>query len=433
MIPTSKGTLPPQIWDTFEDETNDAEKSTSSFKSTLEKNVVSSNFEIPTISTSTGIKTSPHIHTFNFGHSNRLELPSSPAPGSKVAFPVTPTPIIISRLIRFFRIRPIISILFLGILLVGLLFFRNYILTTFYPSIDTTKCVSADAPVNTMDAFVISLYESRYAVARTQLACAGITSVSHAVAVHGREWLAQLPSADTDASALITLPARFALQLDDGTCPSGCGLPSAGAAGLYLSHLSVWERIRAENKTALVFEEDVSAIIPAFTTTKLLNLWEDAKGVDWDVMLLDAKVLRPTTDLTPITSSFARLRGDFWFTSAYAITPRGADRLLSRALPMHVQIDRYMASAAALDVTRTFVATPTIFRQHKMWRSSVQRTTVFDRAIWHIQDFFRTRTGFFLLIVFILGFCGFLGRSYLLSIYKIYFYSGSKNHAHMHT
>lgn len=224
-----------------------------------------------------------------------------------------------------------------------------------------------------MDAVVISMQADRFADAAAELAPYGVVP-RHFQAVKGAA-LSPEELADT-----VTADARVKLQTKRG------GLPSLGAVGCYLSHVAVWRSVVASRRTTLVFEDDVVGARGG-RIDEALDAASSADK-DWDVLLLDA-ILKQRKKARPTSSPrIARLPedGDFACTTAYAITPAGAAKLLKGALPLHVEVDGYMSAAARLGAVNILLSTPRLFKQHGRWRSTIQRASLADGLVAAIRS-----------------------------------------------
>ena len=217
-----------------------------------------------------------------------------------------------------------------------------------------------------MDAYIISLDPDHYAAAAAVLAPFELT-LHHEPAVRGAALAA------SELSTVVTRDARAQL----GQHIRKSRLPSLGAVGCYLSHVNLWRRAAAASAPIIVFEDDVAVAATTATAGTLETLISTATRVEpeWDILLFDWFVRHVERAVTPTAApplSHLAPGNGFYLTTAYAITPRGAARLLNGALPMHVQVDQYMGAAARLGDITTLLATPRIFHQHRQWASTIQ-------------------------------------------------------------
>ena len=148
----------------------------------------------------------------------------------------------------------------------------------------------------------------------------------------------------------ISIAAR--LNIQRGTRRAHADLVTLGMAGLYLSHVEVWQRFLAEttDAVAIVLEDDavITEGLPARMDAALRRL---PPPDTWDVWVLGALAVTSsspshegTRDLHDVTS--------YSGTQAYVVTRRGAARLVALSLPMEAQIDAFMSHVAELGLVR---------------------------------------------------------------------------------
>lgn len=149
------------------------------------------------------------------------------------------------------------------------------------------------------------------------------------------------------------------LRTRDGTGRrSHSDLQTAGMVGLYISHVELWRAFLATGEPVGIVLEDDAVVHEGLAERMSLALRGMPAVAQWDIWLLGT---------VGIHAHVKAEEGEWdegwgfvtawWGTQAYAITRRGATRLLAHAYPTDAQIDAYMAHMAALGevvvVTRT--------------------------------------------------------------------------------
>jgi GR25 family glycosyltransferase involved in LPS biosynthesis len=121
---------------------------------------------------------------------------------------------------------------------------------------------------------------------------------------------------------------------------------SLGAVGCFLSHLQIWASLaESPDEAALVFEDDTDPTITSEQVDAALMALPD----DWDIVFLG--VFGEPYD--PARLSIRRVE---WFfgTHAYVVRRRCAQKLLARALPMHVQLDSWLSRLSMGGLVRLY-------------------------------------------------------------------------------
>lgn len=105
-----------------------------------------------------------------------------------------------------------------------------------------------------------------------------------------------------------------------------------GAVGCYLSHIEIWSSLDRDH--AIVFEDDTNPTVTSAETDAALAWLPD----DWDIVFLG--VFGEPRDNARL--SIRRVER-FYGMHAYIIRRTCARALLTRALPMHMQIDSWLS------------------------------------------------------------------------------------------
>lgn len=113
-------------------------------------------------------------------------------------------------------------------------------------------------------------------------------------------------------------------------------LGSVGAIGCYLSHYKVWGEILASKTPGFVVEDD---LILQQNIYKYIMKQQNIK--DLDMILFGYLVLRDRAYKN--NQNIIPYGGRFFGTQFYYITPLGAAKLLTSALPMKYQVDSYIS------------------------------------------------------------------------------------------
>lgn len=116
---------------------------------------------------------------------------------------------------------------------------------------------------------------------------------------------------------------------------------SPSEVGCYLSHLDVWRKVAKSNSGwALVLEDDLN--IDANIGSIIQHIPDINKG--WDYIKLSALGKVPYIELFPLTENHSLsllLRGSTGM-QAYCISPRGARKLIEKALPIALPVDTFI-------------------------------------------------------------------------------------------
>eukprot|EP00753_Platysulcus_tardus_P013539 PLAT3769.1.p1 GENE.PLAT3769.1~~PLAT3769.1.p1 ORF type:complete len:398 (-),score=134.85 PLAT3769.1:67-1227(-) len=151
------------------------------------------------------------------------------------------------------------------------------------------------------------------------------------------------------------------------------GLLTRGAIGCALSHIRMWRLAVERNETVLVMEDD-SRVRDDFDATLAALLPELPRDFDLLYFFLAPTLVLPP-NLRRLSEHVFRVLGDAYTTSAYVVTPRGAARLLSQALPIRQQVDSYMRKtiAAQWEDMVTLLAHPQLITPITLHGSDIQR------------------------------------------------------------
>lgn len=152
---------------------------------------------------------------------------------------------------------------------------------------------------------------------------------------------------DIHSESRISVASRSSVV--SGERKSHSELATTGMAGLYISHVDVWNACLNQTRSdiCVVFEDD--AYVPAGAGPVFDSVLAALpEGADWDCWLLGVvAVLEHVAPSRLFPPGWTRVTN--WFgTQAYAVTRAGAAKLLQHAYPMTAQIDAYMAQMSAL-------------------------------------------------------------------------------------
>ena len=184
----------------------------------------------------------------------------------------------------------------------------------------------------------------------------------------------RFPCVRTDVdSAPLTPRARAVLQ---GHMPTLniSDLPTRGAIGCALSHITLWKKLVHSGADAMVVFEDDAELTRS--PEEIEVILERARAHPYDVFFLGLRfpletILEQRT--TPADDEFRWVHSHFWETHAYVIRKPAARALLKHALPIDVQIDAYMCAQAKSQNLRYLCHNATLARQRRsIFDSSVQ-------------------------------------------------------------
>lgn len=122
-------------------------------------------------------------------------------------------------------------------------------------------------------------------------------------------------------------------------------LSGIGAVGCYLAHAKAWRKCLDENKSLAIFEDDFVGTEGA--DKKIQEVLREANEIKFDVLRLQH---RPNPDYgeevedIPRYPHIVRMKRTEGGT-AYIITPKAAEVLLSTHLPIEMQVDSYLDMA----------------------------------------------------------------------------------------
>ena len=129
-------------------------------------------------------------------------------------------------------------------------------------------------------------------------------------------------------------------------------IDKAGAIGCSLSHFKAWKHLADSSAPAIIVFEDDAEIPPDFKD-RMKAVLTDLDGLDsqWDLITFynteyagGTMGCKPDPAVSPF-SSCQSLMG----AHAYMLSRRGAQRLLSRAYPIEMHVDAYMAYMARMN------------------------------------------------------------------------------------
>lgn len=171
--------------------------------------------------------------------------------------------------------------------------------------------------------------QDRLEKATQRLMAAGFNNIHRISAVNGSEIDYQQLQVLVDKEALRKLGKIRATHEELG---------STGAIGCYLSHYKVWAQILKSGTPSLVVEDD--AVFKH--TNYFLGLNQNVALQNYDFTLLGC-VLRDVSRNGLKKGQIYPLKGKFFCTDFYFLTPAGARKLLETALPIKWQVDSYMS------------------------------------------------------------------------------------------
>lgn len=181
--------------------------------------------------------------------------------------------------------------------------------------------------------FIINLDQHlvKYKNAKTALEKQGFINIQRIPAIDGIRH-------DIDNySKTLTLHTQFLIDNPDYRC-SHQQLNTLGGVGCYLSHVKCWKKmLEAGYPEIIVFEDDLN-LIPNFKEE--YNKMMESIPIDCDILsfgylrLLDKHLFKGPIEM---------LRTKYYGTQAYYITKQGAEKLLSKAFPIEMQIDGYIS------------------------------------------------------------------------------------------
>lgn len=147
------------------------------------------------------------------------------------------------------------------------------------------------------------------------------------------------------------------------------GIFTNGTLGCYLSHMNTWRLIVERNlEGAVIFEDDTT---PTNRNAKEDMFWlinqsrqiPSLSGIFFDYN---------SADDIHFDESFVKLN-DFYLANAYYLTNLGAKQLLNRAIPIELQVDRYISFLTQQDPSIIFLGSKNkLFKQTKHHKSDIQ-------------------------------------------------------------
>lgn len=117
-----------------------------------------------------------------------------------------------------------------------------------------------------------------------------------------------------------------------------------GAVGCYLSHIGLWKQLLNSGEEMMHVVEDDARIL---STTEKMEMFVKSVPSDWDVIYLGF-MKTPLYSRRDILVSDGLYKINSWTfqTHSYVINRRGAEKLLSKALPIVHHVDSYMSFMA---------------------------------------------------------------------------------------
>ena len=145
---------------------------------------------------------------------------------------------------------------------------------------------------------------------------------------------------DADNSAILSVWQEYILK-SESERHNHEHFASWGGLGCYMSHAAVWkDAIEKGYDKIAIFEDDVY-----FSSNFENTLKKDIIDVpkDWQLLLLDSYKLTTTPIIIDDKKTHVSKVDRFFGTHAYVITKECMIVLLSRILPIEIQIDSYMS------------------------------------------------------------------------------------------
>lgn len=117
-------------------------------------------------------------------------------------------------------------------------------------------------------------------------------------------------------------------------------ISTIGAIGCSLSHIRLWEQFLNSGEDAIhVLEDDAIISVP----TEKINAFIKSIPEDWDVIYLGfSKSITDQRRDIKVSEGVYKIDSNVALTHSYIINQRGAEKLLSRALPIIHAVDAYM-------------------------------------------------------------------------------------------
>jgi GR25 family glycosyltransferase involved in LPS biosynthesis len=167
---------------------------------------------------------------------------------------------------------------------------------------------------------------------------AGIQNIQHLPAVDAKEF-----TVAADKHPSISILTAHNIQYN--VRRSHYEIDHAGGIGCSLSHINAWKECRQTQSKAIIIFEDDAMIPPNFLT--ILNSLLLILPPDWDMVTLTEDPSCTNTNKSNQTNqkelySCTGLTG----SHAYMLSAKGAEILLSRAFPIELHVDAYMAFMA---------------------------------------------------------------------------------------
>jgi len=140
-----------------------------------------------------------------------------------------------------------------------------------------------------------------------------------------------------------------------------------GAVGCYLSHIHIYEKIKASKKPFALVIEDDAMINKEIYTNGIRNI-HHLIPADWDIILLgkiDRDVINHTT--------YFEMR-EFWGTHGYLINQSGVNKMLQYGnIPIDDQIDAVMGKLARADTLHIYAPTVQYIPANTSFGSEIQK------------------------------------------------------------
>lgn len=218
-----------------------------------------------------------------------------------------------------------------------------------------------------MDKYIISLKkdQNRYIQSMKYLQDAGINNVKKFEAIDGNELELTLDNIGYKHPYVnVSLSSQY--NLYNGRTKFR-ELPSKGALGCYLSHVTLWKKLlESNNDYMLIFEDD---IIPLDNNLddkiNKLILEKD----DFDILLLGYKIEDKET--IKVSDNLSRCTF-FVLLHSYIISKKGAEKLLKYVFPIEMQLDNFIAFNNLLNKDfKTYYCNKMLFKQ-SIHKSNIQ-------------------------------------------------------------
>lgn len=142
-----------------------------------------------------------------------------------------------------------------------------------------------------------------------------------------------------------------------------------GSLACALSHKNLWNKSLEQNKTILIFEDDI--IIHDSFNQAFEDVDRASIGLDYDIIYMGYNEI-PGFKKTPINNVLSKPSGLITGLHCYIVSPSGAYKLLNNIFPLNKQIDSSISDN--IDKLNLFCYTNSVVSQNNDFPSRTQRT-----------------------------------------------------------